>query len=156
MEHGTPFNLLLRLSIYMEGDKSSSPLLNATFPRKTVQGEPTFTRVNKTHIRKALAHISHICSVPTDKNTRRCPETHVPEEHRAELSQHFLRNLQTQRKSKGHNNSSFGTIKMLRFFVYGQFRLQKMIYPSSETRQCVQSCECRVTCKKYILSELYQ
>ncbi len=40
-----------------------------------MQGEPTFTRVYKTHIRKALAHL--------------CPETRVPEEQRAEL-RHFL------------------------------------------------------------------
>lgn len=83
--------------------KSSRPLLNTTFPHN----EPTFTRVNKTHIRKASAHISHIFSVPTDKNTPKVSWNARPRRagwQRAELSQHFLRNLQTQRKSKGHNN----------------------------------------------------
>lgn len=51
---------------------------------------------NQHDIRRALAHISHISRVPRDKNTSKVHWNVSPRRagrQRAELSEHFLRNL---------------------------------------------------------------
>lgn len=72
MEHGTVFNLLLRLRD-LHGRVANRPAHFCHFrarhfhTAKKLQVEPTFNRVNKTHTSRA--HFSYISSVPTDKNT---------------------------------------------------------------------------------------
>lgn len=105
MEHGTPFNLLLRLN-HLHGRWQIIPPTSEhdiSTQRKIVQGEPTFTRVNKTHIRKALAHISHISSVPTDKNTPKV-SWNTSQKSRTAESNTSYETYKLRGRQKDHNN----------------------------------------------------